>query len=84
MHMREQSPYKHNDNARLQGLCLDVIAGARSLATALNLLYTIRPYMAFIHVSSTIESHTYAPLFCMLALGKTGEGAYVRDCDVSA
>ena len=26
---------------------------------------------------STIVSHKYAPLFCMLALGKTGEEAYV-------
>ena len=32
--------------------------------------------------ASTIESRSYAPCVCMLALGKTGEGAYLRDrCD---
>ena len=32
----------------------------------------------------TVESCKYAPLFCMLASGKTGEGAYARDHDTSA
>ena len=32
---------------------------------------------------NTVESHQYVPLFCMLASGKTGEGAYVRECDIS-
>ena len=32
--------------------------------------------------SIIIESHNYAPLLCMLALGKTGEGAYRRDSDI--
>ena len=32
----------------------------------------------------TIESSNHAPLFCMLALGKTGEGAYAWDHDISA
>ena len=31
----------------------------------------------------TVESCEYAPLFCMLASGKTGEGAYSRDRDIS-
>ena len=31
-----------------------------------------------------IESHKYAPLFCMLALGKTGEGACAQDSDNSS
>ena len=30
-----------------------------------------------------MQFRTYAPLFCMLALGKTGEGAYTRDSDIS-
>ena len=33
---------------------------------------------------STIESRDYAPLLCMLASGKTWEGAYSRDRDVAA
>ena len=41
-----------------------------------------------IHVglmSYTVGSHKYAPppLFYMLASGKTGEGAYARDRDIS-
>ena len=32
----------------------------------------------------TVGSHKYAPLFCMLSSGKTGEGAYARDSDISA
>ena len=34
--------------------------------------------------SNTVESRDYAPPFCMLALGKSGEGAYTRDRDISA
>ena len=34
--------------------------------------------------SPTVESCKYAPLFCMLASGKTGEGAYAQDHDISA
>ena len=38
-----------------------------------------------VHVSVyTVESRDYAPPFCMLALGKSGEGAYMRDRDISA
>ena len=33
-------------------------------------------------IYSTVESRNYAPLLCMLALGKTGEGAYKRDSDI--
>ena len=29
-----------------------------------------------------VESHNYVPLLCMLALGKTGEGAYSWDGDI--
>jgi hypothetical protein len=36
------------------------------------------------NVHSTVESRDYAPPFCMLALGKSGEGAYTRDRDISA
>ena len=32
----------------------------------------------------TVESRDYAPPFCMLALVKSGEGAYTRDRDISA
>ena len=32
----------------------------------------------------TVESSNYAPLFCMLALGIIGEGAYAQDRDISA
>ena len=32
----------------------------------------------------TVVSRKYASLFCMLAPGKTGEGAYARDSDISA
>ena len=32
----------------------------------------------------TVESRDYAPPFCMIALGKSGEGAYTRDRDISA
>ena len=32
----------------------------------------------------TVESRDYAPPFCMLALGKSGEGAYTRDRDIFA
>ena len=36
-----------------------------------------------VHHTSTIESTiTPPPLLCMLALGKTGEGAYSRDSDI--
>ena len=31
---------------------------------------------------NTVQSHNYNPPFGMLALGKTGEGAYVRDSDM--
>ena len=30
----------------------------------------------------TVESRNYTPLLCMLALGKTGEGAYRQDSDI--
>ena len=33
---------------------------------------------------NTVESRKYAPLFCMLASGKAGEGAYAWDHDISA
>ena len=29
--------------------------------------------------SNAIESRDYAPVLCMLALGKSGEGAYMQD-----
>ena len=33
--------------------------------------------------SNTVESHDYAPPpLCMLALGKNGEGAYMRDPNI--
>ena len=32
---------------------------------------------------STVVSRKYAPFFCMLSSGKTGEGAYARDRDIS-
>ena len=35
------------------------------------------------NIPITVESHNYAPhLLCMLALGKTGDWAYVRDSDI--
>ena len=37
----------------------------------------------FCQNSYTIESRKYAPLFCMLASGKTGEEAYARDRDIA-
>ena len=36
------------------------------------------------HYTCTVESRDYASPFCMLALGKSGEGAYTRDRDISA
>ena len=36
------------------------------------------------HTHYTVVSRKYAPLFCMPALSKTGEGAYARDHDISA
>ena len=35
-----------------------------------------------INFINTVESRNYAPLLCMLALGKTGEGAYSQDSDI--
>ena len=32
---------------------------------------------------STVESRDYAPPLCMLALGKSGEGVYTRDSNIS-
>jgi hypothetical protein len=32
--------------------------------------------------TSTVESRDYTPPFCMLAVSKSGEGAYTRDSDV--
>ena len=33
--------------------------------------------------SNAIESCDYAPVLCMLALGKSGEGAYMQDPNIS-
>ena len=30
----------------------------------------------------TVEFYNHAPLLCMIALGKTGEGAYAQDSDI--
>ena len=38
----------------------------------------------FEEVNITVESCDYAPLLCMLASGKTWEGAYSRDRDIAA
>ena len=32
---------------------------------------------------TTVQSHDYTPPLCMLALGKSGEGAYMRDHYIS-
>jgi hypothetical protein len=45
------------------------------------LLSTMETLIPMLH---TVESYDYAPPFCMLALGKSGEGAYTRDSDISA
>ena len=36
-------------------------------------------HVAILATLCTVVSRKYAPLFCMLASGKTGEGAYARD-----
>ena len=46
-------------------------------------------YMCMWHIVDksdyiTVESRDYAPSLCMLALGKSGEGAYLRDPYISA
>ena len=33
--------------------------------------------------ANTVESRDYAPRLCMLGLGKSGEGAYTRDPNIS-
>ena len=33
--------------------------------------------------TDTVESRDYAPPLCMLGLGKSGEGAYMRDPNIS-
>ena len=48
-----------------------------------QLIDTIRKLHTAGNFSSTVVSCKFAHLFCILALGKTGEGAYVQDRDIS-
>ena len=54
------------------------------VASALDHMHTFSIQILGTTLVYTVESRKYASVFCMLALGKTGEGAYARDRDISA
>ena len=75
---------------RNQHLCIETRSTRRGLYSHTHYVVEIKVEIqksteisyAFLAVAD--PSRVYAPLFCMLALGETGEEAYTRDSDIAA
>jgi hypothetical protein len=53
------------------------------LSLVINKIVLNGYHVDYMYYTFTVKSRDYMPPFCMLALGKSGEGAYTRDSDIS-